>query len=147
MTNILRPDGLAGCFRCAYVWRPRAAVPRICPRCKSRLWDVPRLRPIRSGTGLGVSELIGPRREELMIILRAHGARNPRVFGSLARSEGTLRSDIDLLVDFDPGTSALDQIGLKQDLERLFRRRVDVTEPDGVHWLIRPQVMFEAISV
>ncbi len=82
-----------------------------------------------------------------MITLSAHKARNPRVFGSVARSEATARSDIDLLVDFDPGATPMDQIGLKQDLERLFRRRVDVAEAAGLHWLIRPQVLFEAVAV
>lgn len=82
-----------------------------------------------------------------MITLSAHKARNPRVFGSVARSEATARSDIDLLVDFDPGATAMDQIGLKQDLERLFRRRVDVAEPAGLHWLSRPQILFEAVPV
>lgn len=147
MPNILEPDGLAGCFRCAFVWRPRSESPRICPRCKSPLWDVPRLRPIRKGTGLGVPEVVGPRRAELMVTLRAHNARNPRVFGSVVRSEATARSDLDLLVDFDPGATAFDQIALMEELERLFRRKVDVVEPAGLHWLIRPQVLFEAVRL
>jgi predicted nucleotidyltransferase len=82
-----------------------------------------------------------------MIALSAHGARNPRVFGSVARSEATNRSDLDLLVDFDPGATAFDHIGLKQELERMFRRKVDVVEPDGLHWLVRPQVLFEAVPL
>ncbi len=82
-----------------------------------------------------------------MIVLRKHRARNPRVFGSVVRSEATKRSDLDLLVDFDPGASAFDQIELKMDLERLLRRRVDVVEPAGLHWLIRPQVLFEAVPL
>lgn len=94
-----------------------------------------------------MSAIIGPHREELMILLRGHKARNPRVFGSVARSEATARSDLDLLVDFDPGASAFDQIELKQDLERLLGRTVDVVEPGGLHWLIRPQVLFEATQV
>ncbi len=138
---------MAGCFRCAYVWNPRTGRPRICPRCKSRLWDVPKLRPVSEGSGLGVAQVIGPKRAELMIVLRKHRARNPRVFGSVVRSEATKRSDLDLLVDFDPGASAFDQIELKMDLERLLRRRVDVVEPAGLHWLIRPQVLFEAVPL
>ena len=82
-----------------------------------------------------------------MIALGTHKARNPRVFGSVARSAATNRSDLDLLVDFEPGATAFDQIGLIQELERVFGRRVDVVEPDGLHWLIRPQVLFEAVRV
>jgi uncharacterized protein len=111
------------------------------------LWDVPKLRPIQSGGRLGIAEIIEPTREEMMVALRKNKARNPRVFGSIRRSEATARSDLDLLVDFDRGATAFDQIGLIQDLERLFRRKVEVVEPDGLHWLVRPQVLFEAESI
>lgn len=82
-----------------------------------------------------------------MTILYAHKARNPRVFGSVVRSEATRRSDLDLLVDFDPGATALDQIELREELGKLFHRKVDVVEPDGLHWLIRPQILFESVSL
>ncbi|MFY9716714.1 MAG: nucleotidyltransferase domain-containing protein [Thermoplasmata archaeon] len=147
MTNILTPEGLAGCFRCAYVWRPRSLTPSRCPRCKSALWDVPKLRAIHRGTGLGISELIEGKRDRLLEALRKNKARNPRVFGSVARNEANRRSDIDLLVDFDSEATAFDQIGLLQDLEKLFRRKVDVTAPGGLHWLVRPQVLFEAVPI
>jgi uncharacterized protein len=67
------------------------------------------------------------------------------VFGSVARNQADRESDLDLLVDFDPDATAFDHVGLLQDLEQLFHRRVDVAEPDGLHWLVRPQVLFEAI--
>jgi uncharacterized protein len=145
--NILQPEGFAGCYRCANVWRPRLSAPDRCPRCKSLLWDVPKLRPIRQGSGLGIQEIVGPKREELRISLRTHKARNPRVFGSVARSGASAKSDLDLLVDFDPDASLFDHVDLLADLERIFHRRVDVAEPTGLHWLIRPQVLFEAIPV
>ncbi|HZY92654.1 MAG TPA: nucleotidyltransferase family protein [Thermoplasmata archaeon] len=105
------------------------------------------IRPVRTGSGLGVGEIIEPKRRELLKALAAHRARNPRVFGSVARASASRRSDLDLLVDFDEGASAFDQFELASDLEQLFGRRVDVVEPDGLHWLVRPQVMFEAVSV
>ncbi len=147
MTNILGPDGLAGCFRCAYVWHPRSAGPNLCPRCKSRQWDVPKLRPVQPGRGLGVVDIIAPKRDDLYVVLQSNSARNPRVFGAVARSEATFWTPIDLLVDFDPGASAFHYAGLVQDLESVFKRRVDVAEPDGLHWLVRPQVLFEAVAV
>jgi uncharacterized protein len=147
MPNILQPDGLAGCFRCAYVWRPRSIAPDLCPRCKSKLWDVPKLEPIRRGTGLGIPEVVNPKRGELYAALKANRARNPRVFGSVARSQASKTSDLDLLVDFDEGASAFDHIGLLQELGKIFHRKVDVAEPQGLHWLVRPQVLFEAVPV
>jgi predicted nucleotidyltransferase len=105
------------------------------------------LRPARRGTGLGIEELVAPKRRELFRALENHRARNPRVFGSVARREATRKSDLDLLVDFDEGASAFDQMGLISDLEELFSRHVDVAEPGGIHWLVRPQILFEAIRL
>jgi len=144
---MLGPDGLAGCFRCFFVWRPRTSDPRRCPRCKSQLWDVPVLSKIRRGGGLGIEEVIQPRRRELHRIVRKNRARNPRVFGSVARGTANAKSDIDLLVDFDDNASVFDHVALIQDLETLFGRSVDVASPSGLHWIIRPQVLIEAVPV
>ena len=91
--------------------------------------------------------MILPRKEPLEQALRRNKARNPRVFGSIARNDADRRSDLDILVDFESGASVFDQIGLMQDLERIFRRKVDVAEPSGLHWLVRPQILFEARPV
>lgn len=99
------------------------------------------------GTGLGIAEVFEGKRDRFREALRRNKARNPRVFGSVARNEATRRSDLDLLVDFDDDASAFDHVGLLQDLERLFHRKVDVAEPEGLHWLIRAQVLFEATPV
>jgi hypothetical protein len=32
----------------------------MCPRCKSTLWDVPKIRPIKLGKGLGIEEILAP---------------------------------------------------------------------------------------
>jgi hypothetical protein len=79
--------------------------------------------------------------------LKAHRAGSPKVFGSVARNDATKKSDIDFLVEFERGASAFDQAALIIDLEELFQRKVDIVEPGGIHWLIRPQVLFEAIPV
>jgi len=105
------------------------------------------IRPVRRGSGLGIAEIVSPKRREMGDALRARKARNPRVFGSVARNSATTGSDIDLLVDFDDGASAFDQMGLIADLEQIFKRRVEVAEPSGLHWLVRPQVLFEAVPV
>jgi len=74
----------ARCFRCIYVWRPRrAARPKVCPRCKSHLYTVPRIQPVGLGKGPGIEELLGPHRAAILRIAREHGARNVRVFGSV----------------------------------------------------------------
>src|SRR5579862_8705049 len=113
---------LLGCFRCAYVWRSRLPQPRICPRCKSRLWDVPRFKAFPKGTGDGVEELLLPKRDEILRLAHQHRARRVRVFGSVARSAATPKSDVDLLVEFEDGASAYDQVELILDLQELLGR-------------------------
>ena len=51
-------------------------------------------------------------REEIIVIARQYHADNIRLFGSVARGDARLDSDIDLLVDFQPGSTLFDQSGL-----------------------------------
>ena len=60
---------------------------------------------------MDLNNLLKSRREEIISIAARHGARNVRVFGSVARGEDDDKSDIDLLVEFESGRSLLDQAG------------------------------------
>jgi predicted nucleotidyltransferase len=86
-------------------------------------------------------------REEILRIAASHGAQNVRVFGSLARGEAGPESDIDILVELDPGRSLLDIIAIKQDLEDLIGYEVDVVTEAAISPYIREQVLKEAISL
>jgi uncharacterized protein len=66
------------------------------------------------------------RREEILSIAARRGAASVRVFGSAARGDAGPDSDVDLLVDFAPGTSLMDHGELILDLEELLGCRVDV---------------------
>ena len=66
------------------------------------------------------------RREEILRIAAARGAYNVRVFGSVARGDARPDSDIDFLVDFEPGRDVLDLSGLWLDLEEALGRSVDL---------------------
>jgi predicted nucleotidyltransferase len=89
-------------------------------------------------------QLVKSRREEILRVAAQHGAYNVRVFGSVARGEAGEASDIDLLVDLEPGRSGLDQAGLILDLEELLGRRVDVVTEAGLYWLLRRRILKEA---
>ena len=68
------------------------------------------------------------RREEILRIAAARGAYNVRVFGSVARGEAGPESDVDFLVDLEPGHTLFDLSELILDLEEALGRKVDVLE-------------------
>lgn len=94
-----------------------------------------------------VNELIRNNREEILRIAESHGARNVRIFGSVARHQANPDSDLDLLVRLEPGYSLLDLIAIKQDLEDLLGCRVDVVTEASLSPYIRDQVLQEASSL
>ena len=96
---------------------------------------------------MGIEMLLKEKREEILQIAAKHGARNVRIFGSIARGEADDRSDIDLLVDMDPGRSLLDMGGLLMELESLLARRVDMATSRGLKKRIRDRVLREAVAL
>ncbi len=86
-------------------------------------------------------------REQILDLARRHGARNVRVFGSLARGEGGDSSDLDLLVTLGEGRSLLDLVGLKQDLEDLVHRPVDVVTERALSPYLRERILSEAVPL
>ena len=92
-------------------------------------------------------EALVQRRAEILAVAQRHGARNLRVFGSVARGESDERSDIDLLVDMEPGRSLLDVGGLVMDLRSLLGHSVDVVTERGLRERIREGVMRDAIPL
>jgi predicted nucleotidyltransferase len=89
-------------------------------------------------------DLLQAKREEILKIAERHGARDVRVFGSLARGEATDQSDIDLLVSTTEETSPWFPAALVAELERVLGRKVDVVTEDGLHWLLRRRILQEA---
>jgi hypothetical protein len=87
------------------------------------------------------------RRAEILKLAEQRGARNLRVFGSVARGEAKDTGDLDLLVEWEPGRSLLDHVALKQDLEDLLGVSVDIGSERGLHWFIRDNVLQEAVPL
>lgn len=73
-------------------------------------------------------EELRARRAELLRIAAARGARSVRVFGSVARGEARADSDVDFLVELEPGRTVLDLSELILDLQEALGRAVDVVQ-------------------
>lgn len=92
-------------------------------------------------------ELLKQKRTQILGIAARHGARNVRVFGSVARAEADERSDIDFLVEMEPGRSLLDLGGMQSELESTLACRVDVVTEKALKPRIRSRVLREAIPL
>jgi predicted nucleotidyltransferase len=93
---------------------------------------------------MDLNELLQEKREAILQLAAKHGARNVRVFGSVARHEANEQSDIDFLIDMEPGRSLMDMGGLLMDLRELLGREVDVVTEKGLYWLLRRRILKEA---
>jgi predicted nucleotidyltransferase len=79
-----------------------------------------------------LQELRTTKRDEILLVAALRGARNVRVFGSVARGDNDARSDIDFLVDLEPERSLFDLSGLPIDLEAMLHSQVDVVTEGGL---------------
>ena len=96
---------------------------------------------------MGVQDRIAALRENIHAAAAAHGVREIRVFGSVARGEESDDSDIDFLVTLEPGRTLLDLARLEVRLEQLLGRHVDVVTEGGLREPVRTDALREAIHV
>lgn len=88
--------------------------------------------------------LLNEKRTAILETAGRHSTRNVRIFGSVARGDDDEKSDLDFLVEFEPGRSLLDHAALLLDLEELLRCKVDVMSEKGIKSRIRERVLREA---
>lgn len=94
-------------------------------------------------------------RQETLSILKAHlpefreryGVERLALFGSLARDEAREDSDVDIIVDFAEPATLFELVGLKQDLEALLGRKVDVGTLGALKEPLEPEVKQDMIYV
>jgi predicted nucleotidyltransferase len=90
------------------------------------------------------SQVLAAHRADVLALAHARGATNVRVFGSVARGDDNPSSDVDLLVDFPPGTSLLTVIELELALRNLLGIEVDVGPADALSAGMHERVLAEA---
>lgn len=76
--------------------------------------------------------LVAAKRDEIVEVVRRHRGRSVSVFGSVARGDDDAGSDIDFLVEFEPGSSLFDLLHIGEELEALLGVPVDVVSVGGL---------------
>jgi hypothetical protein len=84
------------------------------------------------------------KRDAILAIAERYGARDLRLFGSVVRGETDAASDIDFLVELEPGRSLFDLGGLLMDLQEHPHCKVDVMTPAMLKPRVRERVLREA---
>ena len=82
----------------------------------------------------------------LVAVCRRYGVKELSLFGSAARGEMRPESDIDVMVEFEPGVriGVIKFESLIEELELLTGRRIDLVTKRGLKPWIRPQVLQDA---
>ena len=89
------------------------------------------------------------RSEEVLSVLRRYGAANPRLFGSVARGDAGPASDIDILVDLEPGggNPLMRIAGMSEELTVMLGVRVDVVCDELLRKRVSATAHAEAIAL
>jgi predicted nucleotidyltransferase len=93
---------------------------------------------------IGVEQL-RKQKATILDLAAKYGICSVQVFGSLARGDYRASSDVDLLVDFEPGRSLLDQVGFEQEMEALLGCHVDVVARGGISPHLEGRILEEAV--
>ncbi|MBD3175908.1 MAG: nucleotidyltransferase [Armatimonadia bacterium] len=94
-----------------------------------------------------IADRVAEHREEILALADRWGARNVRIFGSVARGEADDKSDLDLMVDMDPGRTLFDMGGLLMDLQDLLGCEVDLVTEEGLRTHMRDRAVSEAVTL
>lgn len=95
----------------------------------------------------GLFAKLQTQKSSIEALAHRHRACNVRVFGSVVRGEESEHSDIDLLVDFLPGATLLDQVDLIEALSSALGRRVDVVSARALNKFVRERILQEAVAL
>ena len=92
-------------------------------------------------------EIIRQEKESILEIATRYQAKNVRLFGSVVRGEDQPDSDIDFLVDFQPGSTLFDQVGLIEELSSKLGRKVDVVSARALNRHLSQKILQEAVTL
>jgi predicted nucleotidyltransferase len=92
------------------------------------------------------------KRDEVLALLRGYraeleeyGVKSLAIFGSIARNEDTAQSDVDILVEFNRPVGLFEFVRVKNHLEKILHRPVDLVTPEGLKKQLKERILREAI--
>jgi predicted nucleotidyltransferase len=103
--------------------------------------------PARKPLSGPIGRRVTAHRGELLDVLRRHGVTNAEIFGSVARGDDHEGSDVDLLVDFAPGTDLFDMVHIKTELEETLGVPVDLIPRDGLKDRVRTAAAHDLVAL
>lgn len=87
-------------------------------------------------------------RYNILSLAEKYGAQDIRIFGSVARGDNQVNSDVDFLVSFKPGYDLFKQrMPLQDELEKLIGRKIDLVVEHELNMHIRDVVLIEARDI
>lgn len=94
-----------------------------------------------------MSDQVFKLKQKIIPILQKNGVVSSSIFGSYARGDEKPDSDIDLLVEMPSNASLIELSGLKQDLEEVLSKRVDVVTQGAINSRLKPFIEKDLINI
>ncbi|NKB71056.1 MAG: nucleotidyltransferase [Candidatus Latescibacteria bacterium] len=94
---------------------------------------------------MDLNQLRKEHRQKILHLAAQYGARQIRIFGSVARGQADAQSDVDFLVDMEPGRSLMDMGGLQMGLQELLGCTVDIVSVKGLRARMKDRILEEAV--
>lgn len=86
-------------------------------------------------------------KNKILPILKYHNVKKAALFGSCVKGTMKKNSDVDILVDIKKDISLLDFIGIKLELEKALKRKVDLVEYSAIKPLLKEKILQEQVKI
>ncbi|MGC8590478.1 nucleotidyltransferase family protein [Athalassotoga sp.] len=86
-------------------------------------------------------------RSQILPVFKKYKVKRAGIFGSVARGEDNIQSDVDILVELDDNLSLFDYIRMKLEIEEILGKSVDLVEYDTIKPFIKSKILEEEIRI
>ncbi|HEU24674.1 nucleotidyltransferase family protein [Athalassotoga sp.] len=86
-------------------------------------------------------------RSQILPVFKKYKVKRAGIFGSVARGEDNIQSDVDILVELDDNLSLFDYIRMKLEIEEILGKSVDLVEYNTIKPFIKSKILEEEIRI